>query len=307
MPRKSIAFIISCGREAGMGHFYRSYRLAKALSEIGTAAPIFFLSDADCLGFVEGFPAYPIAELDRADARIAVVDGILFDEDFIDQTRAQFSRCMIIDDLGERKISVDLILNPNLFAHQLNYSFQPENRLLLGPDYALIDPRFAAAREQNRSEHRAVITFGGGQTAELSLQVAKELCTGFHGNIDVALGAFEGTEESVFPNTVHLHKQADMPALMAKATVYVGSLGTSFLEAQSAGLVCITSPIIDNQEPVIDVARDLGAQVIHPFDSKRLAIAARSVLRGAVKRQTTSKVDGQGVARAAAAISNLLV
>ena len=77
---------------------------------------------------------------------------------------------MVIDDLADRRHECDLLLDQNLVG-QMQTRYQgryAECRMLLGPDYALLQPIYAAIRENRPPRQgpirRIVICFGGADS-----------------------------------------------------------------------------------------------------------------------------------------------
>jgi len=299
-----ISFIISCGADAGMGHLYRSLTLARQLKEKGFESH-FYVTDGSCASFVSDFPCSKISDEWPSDTFCAIIDGIKFPSDFIEFVKRKYERLIFIDDLGGRPISADLLVNPNLFAHTLDYSFQ-HGKSALGLDYAIINPQFSENSSLARNEPRALITYGGGITAKLSLQVAEQLSSMFDGPIDVALGNFLLKQDIPYAKNVYLHRNANMVSLMSKATVYIGGLGTSYIEAMASGLYCVTSAIVDNQEPVLPLAKALGSKTVMPFCARLVASEAKMALNQEFSVNLSVKIDGKGTARVADLITEVL-
>ena len=57
-----------------------------------------------------------------------------------------------LDDTAERPLPVDVVINHNLYAPQLDYRAVSDAKVLAGPDYALVDARVMAAARLHRSK-----------------------------------------------------------------------------------------------------------------------------------------------------------
>ena len=68
-----------------------------------------------------------------------------------------------IDDLADRPLAVDVVVNGAWHAERLAYRVEPETRRLLGPRYALLERAFAEAMPRAVSERveRVLVTLGG--------------------------------------------------------------------------------------------------------------------------------------------------
>ena len=300
-----IEFVIDCGPASGMGHYSRALVLARALAERGAACQ-FFVTTEMCREQSTEFPTLLLNERGPNAADVTIVDGLNFSAEDLAAERARASCLAVVDDLAYRRFQADLVINQNIYAETLDYSFCPPGRLLLGLRYALIRPEFGVLRETNeRREPRALLTFGGGKTAVVAFDVARALARRFVGPIDIAMGMYVSAEGQTVPQNVALHRGADMPALMARATLYVGALGVTYLEALAAGLPVVGAVVADNQRMVAGPARRLGATVFERPDAAGLADAATRLLTAAPGPDFPDQPDGGGAARIAEIILEL--
>lgn len=297
-----ILFLIECGPLLGMGHLSRAQVLAEALAARG-ADVRFALTTPDCLSRVRGFPA---AMADApAPCDILIVDGYRIAAGTIAPFAARAGFAALVDDTADRPRPGDLVVNFQLYADSCDYSAYPARRRLLGPAYAPIRPGFATLRADHaRAEPRALLCFGGGATGALGLEAARALAARFAGPIDVALGAMAGPAQDggALPANVAAHREADMLALMRRATLYAGTLGTSFLEALAAGLPCIGAVAAPDQAQAAEAARGLGVPVLDAPDPERIAAAAAAALAAPPVQAPPPFPDGRGAARLAEAL-----
>ena len=79
-------------------------------------------------------------------------------------------RVVVIDDLADRELPVDLVVNPSAGAGRLRYRGAPRTRFLLGSSYALLRPAFsqAGARSVPGRARRVLVTVGGGDPDDLT-------------------------------------------------------------------------------------------------------------------------------------------
>ena len=106
----------------------------------------------------------------------AVVDSyaVAVDGECLAQVRG--SVVAVIDDLADRLLPVDLVINGAIDAHRLAYQTRPGTRLLLGPDYVLLREEFATEpkrpiRERieialHRTASQCVARFDGRQSGQ---------------------------------------------------------------------------------------------------------------------------------------------
>lgn len=281
-----------------MGHLSRSKTLANALQARGAVVRIFATDARDILTDdtvrVEGLAGAPALSGD-----ITIVDGLDFTSEEVMRWRPASGLFVVLDDLGDRPVSCDVLVNQNIYGDRLAYGGYTFTTALLGPRWALIKPEFAEARDSaDRILPRALLTFGGGVTGAIAVETARLMASRFPGPIDVALGALSGVEALDLPPNVTIYRNADMPTLMARATLYVGSLGVTFLEALAAALPAIAVCVVDNQRIALGAARDLGVRVFETPDSPAIAAAAVEAL-AAPQPLHLVQPDGRGAARAA--------
>jgi spore coat polysaccharide biosynthesis predicted glycosyltransferase SpsG len=301
----TVDFIIDCGPRVGMGHLSRSTTLAHALQARGAAVRL-LVTDSLGAHAPEALQTELLTTALFAPADIVIVDGLRFSAEEVDIRRPPNGLFVVIDDLGDRPVACDVLVNQNIYGDRLGYAGYQYESALLGPKWALIKEAFAAARDGvRRIAPRALLTFGGGVTGAVGIEVARLMAPRFAGPIDVALGALSGVPDAALPANVTVHRGGDMPDLMAQATLYVGSLGVTFLEALAAGLPAIAVCVVDNQKLALDAARDLGVTVFETPDAHAITQAALAALADP-HPFVLDQPDGHGAARTAEALLTAL-
>lgn len=297
----SVDFIVDCGPTVGMGHLSRSKTLAHALQARGAEVRL-FATDARDVRPDDTLRLEGLADAPAMSGDIVIVDGLLFSSEEVMRWRPADGLFVVLDDLGDRPVSCDVLVNQNIYGDRLAYDGYDFTAALLGPEWALIKPEFADARAGASRKHpRALLTFGGGVTGAIAVETARLMASRFSGPIDVALGALSGVEAVNLPANVTIYRDADMPTLMARATLYVGSLGVTFLEALAAALPAIAVCVVDNQRIALDAARDLGVRVFETPDPPAIADIAVEALV-APTPLVLAQPDGRGAARTADAL-----
>lgn len=301
----TVDFIIDCGPHVGMGHLSRSTTLARELQARGASVRL-LVTDSLGAHAPDALQTELLSGALFAPADIVIVDGLRFTADEVEIRRPPNGLFVVIDDLGDRPVVCDVLVNQNIYGDRLAFPGYDYAQALLGPKWALIKPAFAAARNgAQRTTPRALLTFGGGVTGAIGIDVARRMAAQFAGPIDIALGALSGVSDTDLPANVTVHRGADMPALMAEATLYVGSLGVTFLEALAAALPAIAVCVVDNQKLALDAARDLGLAVFETPDAPAIAAAALVALADP-HPVVLEQPDGQGAARTAEALLTAL-
>jgi UDP-2,4-diacetamido-2,4,6-trideoxy-beta-L-altropyranose hydrolase len=194
-----------------------------------------------------------------------IVDHYAADSSWCSRLRASTVRVMAIDDLVDRPLDADLLLNQNADELERNYLDQglvPSTcRILAGPRYALLRPEFTDSRKTvNRTfgaVARVCVSMGGSDPHGLTALVLKSLASSHlptGATIDVAFGT-EGSwvgaanavaEELCWPVTVRVGI-TDMAAWYGDCDLAVGAAGSSSWERCCLGIPSVAIVAADNQ------------------------------------------------------------
>jgi UDP-2,4-diacetamido-2,4,6-trideoxy-beta-L-altropyranose hydrolase len=254
-------------------------------------------------------------------ARWVVVDGYHFDADYQRAIKVAGQRLLFIDDYGHAaRYDADLVLNQNVYAHEVLYPHRANTtRLLLDTRYALLRREFLAWREWRRdiprTARKVLVTLGGADPANVTLKVVDALK-----QIDVS-----GMEAIVVVGASNPHYQkleaaahdsrmairlvrnvTNMPELMAWADLAISAGGSSNWELALLGVPTIIVALAENQRMIAERLGALGAAVYlgwHADVPKDMIGTALSefmhqpTARQHLSQQARAIVDGAGVAR----------
>lgn len=234
-----------------------------------------------------------------------------------------------IDDLADRAQEVDLLLDQNLGRQMSDYAglLPPRAVRLIGPQFALLRPEFAAARSASlaRRAHAGpgwrhlLVSLGGGDPHQGTLQCLQALanCPLPAGAVvTVVLGALAGSRpaiQALLPGlpfaTRLLVDVADMAGPLADADLAIGAAGGSAWERCCLGLPSLLLVLADNQRSGTQALTDAGAALslgsvaglaAHlPAALQQLALPGRLQAASSAAAAIT---DGQGAARVADAL-----
>lgn len=365
-----VAFRADASVEIGSGHVMRCLTLAQALHAQGAdcrfisrALPGNLIARIEAEGYhVTPLPApapgtrpdqspppfahwagVPHAQ-DAAETLAAQADGtdwLVVDHYALD-ARWERAACptgtklMVLDDLADRPHDCDLLLDQTLGRESAEYDalLPRHTRRLIGPQYALLRPGFAARRPASL-ERRApgqlnrLLVLMGGMDAENTVS-------------DVLTGLAAGTLPSGVQVTVVLGSSAphlarvralaatmtfpvdirvdvtDMPALMEATDFAISASGLISYELICMGVPALLVPVSDIQEKVaLETCRIAEARVVEGWrdaPAARIGAAARAYLADlrelppAQRRSGMSPaVDGLGAARVVAAMLEVCV
>jgi UDP-2,4-diacetamido-2,4,6-trideoxy-beta-L-altropyranose hydrolase len=300
-----VVFRVDASPLIGAGHLSRCLVLADALGEVG-AESIFFTrprggfplsdierrghklillpsceDDGSFFGLAEDKEVTDVEDalvkLDRRPDWI-VIDNYGATEMWFNAMRRNCQRLMAIDDLADRPIDADLVLNQNCYADASDYRhISSRARLLTGSMYALLRREFRLARPEalarrGSPRRRVLVTLGGGDPLGLTVPIVSSLVTEAGVNFDslcVVLGfAAESRKSAVekllegFPGQHSvLVNSRNMARLMTESDVCIGAAGSSAWERCCLGLPSLVLVLAANQERAARSLSSSGAAV----------------------------------------------
>ncbi len=331
-----IAIRADASREIGHGHVMRCLALAEALRDRG--AEVCFLcralpGDARTAIHAAGYGLIAIsAESCEADAQACcsalaatapfdwlIVDHYRLDAGWGRAVRPVCRKLMAIDDLADRPLDCDLLLDQNWHdAPERRYGGRiPDHAItLFGPRWALLRGEFARMRAMQRPRdgqiRRILVCFGGSDAPNATDAVLAALSDCQRIVFDVVVGAGNPHAEmlrahcSRLPAASLAINVSDMAVRMADADLFIGAGGGMTWERASLGLPGITLPIADNQLELcaalaaVGEGVDLGSPT--PQALLRLPERLADLIRNADRVMAMSaalanRCDGSGVLR----------
>lgn len=351
-----IALRVDASAAIGLGHVQRCLALAHALAE-GGAQPVFVTrelgGDAARRIAAAGFDVHTLAMPDDAGAADAtpphaawagvpwrtdaedtvrvlrasppdwvIVDHYAFDARWhTEVAQALGSRIAIIDDVADRPLQCELLVDHNLASdHRRKYAGRlPETAMLLGgPCYALLGPVYAdAPRCLPGDGVRSIGIFMGGADAasvtEQVLRACREVA-GFEGLIEIVttranphLQALRAAVESS-PRTRLTIDLPDLAAFFARHDLQIGAGGGANWERCCLGAPTLALVIADNQQAVVSELAARGAvATLAPGDAPTAENIGRAVAalvdaprrRQELAASARTLVDGLGACRVA--------
>jgi spore coat polysaccharide biosynthesis predicted glycosyltransferase SpsG len=304
------AFLLDSGPNVGLGHLSRSLLLLAALEKQGVGCRLYTADPQAARAFnrqAEPLPE-PLAALPEAD--LVVCDSYRFSTADFAALRGRCRLLAALDDTAERPLPVDVVINHNLYAPQLDYRAVSDAKVLAGPDYALVDARVMAAARLHRSkapDNAVVISFGGTDDGTRAAETAIALLPLADARLDLIVAAGRTPCGAInalgrkHPDRVTVHHGADVPALLGRARLYVGAAGMMSFEAFAIGVDLVVVPIAENQRPGAEALTQYGHDMVPSYDPTELAKrAAWKLKRGSEIR--LAPIDGKGPERLATAL-----
>lgn len=283
-----VLFRVDASVTIGSGHIMRCLTLAKALQKQGVEC---HFASRRCDGHLlamlqqEGFHTFTLPEKllsEENDAlatlslvtepyQLLVVDHYQLGRQFGQLLRGQCQKIMVIDDLANRPLDCDLLLDQNLLPNMDSRyrSLIPAScQQLLGPRYALLREEFYQQHGPRKSNH-LLVSFGGSDEQNLTSLAIEAIASlkSFPITADIVIGLNNPWQVSIKQqcaqlSNVKLHIQTDaMAALMQKAQLMLGAGGATHWERCVKGLPALVVTVAENQLATTQYLDQLGACV----------------------------------------------
>lgn len=199
-----------------------------------------------------------------------VVDHYGLDATWLSIIPKNQAKIFVIDDLGDRDLICELLLDQNLGASAKKYEKRvPKNcNLLLGTKFSLLRSDFRAWRGRSlngrfdRDVERVLVTMGGSDAENYTLRVLKELAKSRHAKNSVftvvvggaylhrtTLNQFVGSSGL---NISVLENVNNMAEIMSNSELCIGASGSTVWERCCLGLPSITLSIAKNQNKIAE-------------------------------------------------------
>jgi UDP-2,4-diacetamido-2,4,6-trideoxy-beta-L-altropyranose hydrolase len=284
MSAEEARLYCEAGPGVGLGHVARCLAVAEALEEDGLY-PVFITGSggAEALGWMAP-GKFPVRAADApADGlcAVAVMDDYGLDRARMEAIGSQARVAVVIDDMADRELAGDLVVNPAVGAVSGAYgdSVARGTRLLIGPAFA---PIRADIRSRRGHDLRRRISCGSGSgsllvtaggldgrgLAPAFLSAALDAAATNNRLVDVALGGQALSWPDIdalaarHPTRVRTHRDArDMAQLYADADASVGPGGVALLEKLCLGLPALAVIVAENQRPAVEGLASLGCIV----------------------------------------------
>lgn len=330
MQRQAV-FRADASAAIGMGHVVRSLTLAHGLTDRGWKASLATrrlphglhgMAQAARVELIELDPSTPASE----EARVVTSgrggpDLLVVDHYEIDV--AWFASCgevdviLAIDDLADRSLPVDVVLNPNLGIPLNAYaSLVPAHAtVLIGPTYAPVRRVFVERRARRRPRtggiHQVLVALGGADVDDVTSRALTGLA-GLPVACDVVVGAayphldrlrylIKGSPGA----TLHVNID-EMDFVMDRADLAIGAPGSTSWERCTLGMPSVLIVLAENQRPIERGLVDAGAAVSAGWHADVTADEIAAITSALIEdpdrvvamgRSAADVTDGQGTDR----------
>lgn len=257
-----------------------------------------------------------------------VVDHYAIDATWLSIIESYGAKILVIDDLGDRDLICDLLLDQNLGASAAKYvgKISRNCRLLLGPDFALLRNEFKEWREKSlknrfdRNIENILITMGGVDASNYTLQVLQELTKSKYARnclITIILGGLYPHEkalnqflESSALKVSILSNVKNMAEIMSSADICIGAAGSTSWERCCLGIPTITFAVADNQIPIVNELEKHSCTIASSVnricaDLETLVKKDNIAVLKRLSSNSASVTDGKGVQRVLRQLENI--
>jgi UDP-2,4-diacetamido-2,4,6-trideoxy-beta-L-altropyranose hydrolase len=268
-----------------------------------------------------------IAQHGRPD--LLLVDHYGLDAGFERSVRPAVGRIAVVDDLADRPHECDILVDQTVGRTPDDYAgLTPASvLLLLGADYALVPPAFAAARRPRDGKVGRVLVFLGGIDAtNAGLDALRGLDAAGAGEMKIAVDILVGGSnphraaiEAFAAARAWIRVLPPQPSLAPLVGAYdlaCGAGGVSATERAVAGLPSIALAVADNQVAGAESLASAGASLYlgqhDAFSATAIADAVRVLLRSPqLMRHLSDRgmelYDGRGLARVVSRLAPLAI
>ena len=208
-----------------------------------------------------------------------MVDHYALDTTWHDKVGRRSIKILAIDDLADRKLSCNLLVNQNLGFNKKSYAglVTPCTQYLLGPEYAILRPEFGILRNSAKIHRgknlikKVLVSMGGADandyTFKTLLQLSDSNIAASCEFIVVTGPAYKNlsrliklSQTSKLTITIE-HNIENMAELMLEADLCIGASGSTNWERCCLGLPTIIITIAQNQVQIAKALEDFGAVI----------------------------------------------
>lgn len=267
---------------------------------------------SECLNLISG----------SADCSI-IVDHYGVNEEWLGKAKKAFRKLIVVDDLADRKLDVDLVINQNLgwaakdYAHLVGQ----ETKLLLGPKYALLAENYSIARQKldrsfkSEAPLRVLVSLGGADIENVTgkvTQVLEEMQTKFSFVVTIVVGPMNPNSKELNAisqrsggKIVLLQGANNLADAYLSHDIAIGAVGGSSWERCCLGLPTILVPIAENQKSAAKMLDGAGAGILVDYKSDHFGSDLLSALdqmsnfeiREEISQRALDICDGKGISR----------
>lgn len=331
MPNARLIVCADASRESGTGHLMRTLAILQECKS-HTITPL-LISRCEIGGLKdriesEGISAHWLPEitptlewlrvLESFQSCPVILDGYQFTTEDHRAILEMGHTLMILDDFSHlKRYECTFLLNPSLYADQIQYSVPPSTKKLLGVRYVPIRKEFLDSRKRSASQDkpfRCLLTLGGSDPKSHTSQVISQLVEPLSQPIEItivmgpAYSNIEGIQQ-ISQSSKHkyhiIQQPKSMAQLMSQSDFAISAAGTTAYELLFLKTPTAFLSIASNQDRTLEAIDKLKVGTalgkIENMDWK-LAQKQLTALIDQIERKTypeapTPLIDGRGASR----------
>jgi UDP-2,4-diacetamido-2,4,6-trideoxy-beta-L-altropyranose hydrolase len=198
-----------------------------------------------------------------------IVDHYALDEIWHRILKKYFAKILVIDDLGDRNLNCDILLDQNLGANSLKYKDKVKKNctLLLGPKFSLLRDEFKIWRNKslnqrmNQNPKNVLISMGGSDLNNYTMNILQNISKSKFAakcRFTVIVGEYypyvNTLQKFVISSELKLNVLSNvdnMAEIMSNMDLCIGAAGSTTWERCCLGLPSITLAIAENQTEIL--------------------------------------------------------
>jgi spore coat polysaccharide biosynthesis predicted glycosyltransferase SpsG len=317
MGDSDIVVIANAGPDVGLGHLVRCLALTAAIESRGCQVDLWIPEHAEAEEFAKGEGIEPrmvprkgeplTRMVEKASPGVVVVDSYDIDEDTI-ASLSNESSIAVLDELGDRCLPVDLVVNNNAYADDIEYP--SAGQVLRGPEYCMLRESFRKVPQPEPVEATTVlVTIGGADLQNSFGDLIRTVAESVPNRVSLVavVGPYFEVPDDIRELATFYVTPDSMPQLMSSADFAVSGGGQTMYELAACGTppasVCLAADQVRNIDALSD--RDFCIPVGSPTErgfEENLAEAVEKLatddeLRVRMARIGRRLVDGHGADR----------
>lgn len=268
---KKIIFRADGNSNTGLGHLYRIFALIEMLkesydcilvtrdnSDLAIIPEVYNLQIIPSNISIDDEPNW-LKNNFLPSGHIIIADGYEYEEDYQKDIKNKGFKLVYVDDLAKTHMYADVVINHSICIKPKDYRAEPYTRFALGPEYAMLRPKFIEASKQNKTTNKIsniFVSFGGADFYDLTNKCLKGIINLEKiQKINIVIGSAYKHSEIFntikgFEDKVVIHKklsESQMIALMNECQLAIVPSSTISYEVCSVKMVILSGYYVENQ------------------------------------------------------------
>ena len=328
-----VGFRVDMGGKIGSGHFFRCLAIAEQLRKQKKKIVFLVKSEKEFLAHNNG--KIPFIQLKKGSEKSRIthckklaenIKLIIVDlpthSELYSKELSKNNKIVIFDDIGNKKISCDLLVNGTIVKNFQKYSIKNQNtKIAIGSKYLILREQFFENKKNKKSStsiNKILVTFGGNDENNHSYNISQYLCKKGY-DVTVILGPTYKNKNKFskllrdFKNLKIQNNVKKISKIFNSQDLVICSVGITVYELACLGIPCIM--ISDNKLQNI-MGSEIQKQGFgknfekwkNNFDDLENQLVKLNVLKVRKNMATKGKklIDGKGLFRVTKMILSLI-